>query len=247
MKVVATVLITCVAIASNTLLLALSQVDLQKAYGEELTSRFIITSDDSADTVAGIPLRKSWWSRPHEYRWAAKFANSEEIVLDAACGISHPFKWHLGETCKETWACDADPRIDDINKVIGETYDDLGEMACQLLLEKPHLYEQVKLVRESICSLPSDMPLFGRIFCISTLEHLCDKDRKDAFAEFARLLAPDGLLVITVDYPEITPECLIDMADSVGLVPAGDVSMTPSNKDLNNGFYRIYRAVFVHK
>jgi ubiquinone/menaquinone biosynthesis C-methylase UbiE len=106
----------------------------------------------------------------------------------------------------------------------------------------------VTLVKASICQLPEELPLFDRIFCISTLEHLCAKDQKDTITEFARFLAPNGLLVLTVDYPEVTPTALIELADSVGLVPAGDVILDQPTKDsLTNGHLSIYRCVFTHK
>jgi len=60
------------------------------------TSRFILADDPHCDTIAGIPIPQNWWSRHQEYKWAAQFAGPEYVVLDAACGISHPFKWYLG-------------------------------------------------------------------------------------------------------------------------------------------------------
>lgn len=221
--------------------------DHQNKYGDELTGRFMLETDIKTNNLSNIPLRNSWWSRPHEYAWAAQFADENATALDAACGISHPFKWHLGETCSEVIALDADPRIDHVESIIQETYDDLGETAYSVLVSSPNLYTQVKRVRASICNLPDNLPMFDRIFCISTLEHLCDKDRNDAMAEFSKHLSRDGLLIITVDYPEVTPEKLIEVADSVGLVPAGDVQLEKSPQDLTNGYLSIYRIVFAHK
>lgn len=219
----------------------------QELYSDELTSRFILNSDIKIDNVVDIPIRASWWSRPHEYAWASQFADKDAVVLDAACGISHPFKWYLGETCKSAWACDADPRIDNIETIIQETYDDLGEVAYSILVNTPRLHQQVTLVKASICQLPANMPQFDRIFCISTLEHLCKKDQTDAMTEFARFLAPDGLLILTVDYPEVTPKALLALADSVGLAPASDYLLNRPQGALTNGYLSIFRCVFVHK
>lgn len=220
----------------------------REQYGEQLNARFMLTNDQKIDSLVNIPLRASWWSRPYEYAWASQFAGEDYTVLDAACGVSHPFKWHLGQTCKSTWACDGDPRIDNFDSVLQETFDDLGYTAYQILVNCPDLHKQVTLTTDSICNLPASMPQFDRIFCISTLEHLCDKDRKDAMTQFAKFLAPNGLLVLTVDYPEVTPESLIAMAESVGLVPAGDVdTKRPIRNLVTNGSFSIYRIVFTHK
>ncbi len=220
----------------------------EERYGEEINSRFILTSDLKINSLVDIPLRSTWWSRGHEYAWAAQFADADLIVLDAACGISHPFKWYLGEVSLETWACDTDPRISKMSSIIKETYDDLGKIAYTTLINNPILYNQVKLINASICSMPINMPRFDRIFCISTFEHLSHNDQIKAIAEFSRLLTPDGLIILTVDYPEVAPEVLLEIANSVDLVPAGEVLLErPSNDVLTNGYLSIYRCVLRHK
>lgn len=222
--------------------------DYDTIYGENLTSRFILKTDDKVESVMDIPLRESWWSRPSEYAWAAKFAKEDAIVLDAACGVSHPFKWYLGENCKETWACDLDPRINKKETIIQETYDDLGGIAYEVLASNPQLIDQVRIINASITSLPESLPQFDRIFCISTLEHLTKAECKKALAEFERFLHPHGLVILTVDYPEITPSELIAMADSAGLVPAGNISNDiQADKQLTTGLLSIYRCVLKHK
>jgi SAM-dependent methyltransferase len=214
---------------------------------QEFVNRFMRISDPKMDVVARIPLRSTWWSRPYEYAWAAQFAGSEYVVLDAACGISHPFKWLLAETCKETWACDVDPRIAHPEEIIQETYDDLGPNAGKVLTENPHLLERVKRLHCSICKLPNDLPKFDRIFCISTLEHMSVQDQQLAFAEFARVLAPSGLLIITFDYPVVTPDHLRSIAQAAGLIQMSDLWETQPEQDaLNNGAFCIYRCVFKH-
>lgn len=210
-----------------------------------LANRFIMTSDQKMGVVAGMPLRSTWWSRPYEYAWAAQFAGPQYVVLDAACGISHPFKWFLSETCKETWACDVDSRIAYPEQIIQETYDDLGKTAYDVLTKNPHLLERVKRLHCSICKLPDEMPKFDRIFCISTLEHMSVIEQRKAFAEFSRVLAPDGLLVITFDYPVVSPEHLYTIAATAGLIPARDLrEIQPKQDALNNAQFYIYRCVF---
>ncbi len=195
-----------------------------------------------------MTLRSTWWSRPHEYAWAAQFAGPNLVVLDAACGISHPFKWFLGETSRETWACDLDSRIANQTELLRVTYDDLGEEAYQVVKMKGQLLKQVNLVHASICDLPDNMPQFDRIFCISTLEHLDPISREQALEQFARNLAPNGLVVLTVDYPKVIPEDLLESASEAGLVPAKKAHLgTPPEGALSNGYLFIYRCVLKHR
>ena len=64
-----------------------------------LTTRFFNTNDKRMDTVV-FPLPSHWWSRFYEYAWAAEFCSENDVVLDAACGIPHPFKFYLAGKCK---------------------------------------------------------------------------------------------------------------------------------------------------
>lgn len=215
---------------------------------DDLAARFMVTSDACINQLANIELHANWWSRPYEYSWATKFASPEHTVLDAACGISHPFKWYLGETCKETWACDIDSRINSADQILEETRDDLGYNAFAKLSAKLELFKKVHLVQASICQLPEEMPKFDRIFCISTIEHLPSIQRKMALQEFSRKLAPNGLLVLTVDYPAVIPEDLIAMAGEAGLEPLGafELGSPPLDAVSSMNLY-IYRCVLKHK
>lgn len=228
--------------------MAAAEYSAQSAQMEaDMTSRFILESDISTDCVADVPLHTAWWSRPHEYAWAAQFAGPDLVVLDAACGISHPFKWLLGQTCKETWACDGDWRISSLDHILANIYEDLGSEAHEIVLAKKS-WENVNLVFASICKLPEFMPKFDRIFCISTLEHLCDKDRADALSEFSKALAPGGLIILTVDYPEVTPRSLLAAAAAARLVSAGPVELAlPPTGALHNPSWHIYRCVLKHR
>jgi SAM-dependent methyltransferase len=209
-----------------------------------LESRFLLSTDYTIFTVAGIPLRSSWWSRPYEYAWALQFMGNNAVVLDAACGISHPFKWLLGKQCKEAWACDWDIRIAHKDQILQETMDDLGLTAYEVLAFNPDLHKKVHLVHSSITNLPENMPLFDRIFCISTLEYMSKEERKKALKEFCIKLAPKGLIIITVDYPTVTPEELLQAAREAGLTPAGEVKLgkPPKNAIHDQGLY-IYCCV----
>ena len=214
---------------------------------DPFVSRFILISDESTPQVAGFTLPDHWWSRPHEYAWSAKFTGPNLVAFDAACGVSHPFKWLLSMTCKDTWACDLDPRLTDPTLLRKEIADDLGqEQQFSSQMEK-----KVHLFLSSICNLPDSLPLVDRIFCISTLEHMTSSERKQALSEFARKLKPDGLLIITMDYPSVSLKEFFSSAKSAGLVRAGPVEATDppptalcSDTAIPNQRLFVYRSVF---
>lgn len=219
-----------------------------------LTSRFIVVSDESIDRVAGISFPNGWWSRPYEYAWAAHFAGSDFEVLDAACGVSHPFKWLLGMNCKKTWACDLDPRIIDRGLLMKEILDDLGRENYNVLVKNPGIIDRVHLFLRSICYLPDTLPGMDRIFCISTLEHMTPNARRQALLEFAKKLKPDGLIVLTMDYPLVPLEEFFESAEKAGLVPAGRVEFGApprnalySDTAIPNGSLYVYRCVLKHR
>jgi len=225
-------------------LLTISQI----TFSYDLDARFIRNNDKNVDQVSGIFLRDTWWSRPYEYAWAMQFAEENMVVLDAACGISHPFKWYLAEKCSHVWACDTDKRICSISKIIQETFDDLGHSAKTSLCLKDDIFSKINLVCASILRLPQYMPLFDRIFCISTLEHLSSLDRKKTLQEFKKFLAPDGFIVLTVDYPVITPEVLASCCNEIGLRMLGNVEFGfPSEQALTSQGLHVYRCVLTHK
>jgi ubiquinone/menaquinone biosynthesis C-methylase UbiE len=146
------------------------------------------------------------------------------------------------------WACDIDARISNPEDVLQETKADLGEEAYNIVKKTIYPWKNVHLVQASMTQLPDSFPQFNRIFCISTLEHMSCADRRQALQEFARTLAPGGLVVLTVDYPAVSPEELLKMADDVGLIPAGAVLLgTPPKEALSGAYLNIYRCVLKAK
>lgn len=200
-----------------------------------------------------VLAQRTWWSRFHEYAWVRKFASAEHVVLDAAAGIPHMFKWHLAAKCKETWAVDADDRIEDMEAIKKATLTDLGEVSYKALLDIPNIYNNVKFVHSSIGDLPlDDMPKFDRIFCVSVLEHMPFEDILLALKQMKSVLKSNGLCVLTVDYPDISPQELIRAAGESGLVPVGDViyELPPPADTLTltqaTRVLKIFRLVLAH-
>lgn len=169
---------------------------------ELLISRFFTTNDKKMNTVV-FPLPAHWWSRPYEYAWAAELCDSGNVVLDAACGIPHPFKFYLAEHCKAVYAIDKDERImddDEIERAIDETFGRNTRSACLT-----NIPENLELRRTDITSIHYGDGTFDKIFCISVLEHLSDEDKLKALKEFRRALKDGGMVILTLDYSK-TPD-----------------------------------------
>lgn len=174
-------------------------------------SRFVRVGDPSVSHFV-LPLPPAWWSRGHEYPWAFQFAGPEDVVLDAACGISHPLKFALARHCRATFACDLDPRIVDPDAIVADIQADFGATVARTFQRA-----QLEQMQRSCCSItrtPYDDRMFDRVFCISVLEHLPAPDRAAALVEFARIVRDDGLVVLTMDHP------LVDLGEFVRMVAA---------------------------
>lgn len=183
----------------------------------QLEARFFIRSDLREDTFI-VPLPQTWWSRPYEYAWCAQFVREQEVVLDAACGISHPFKFYLGSrSLSEVHACDWDERIMSRDAIFADAVHDFGEEAAERLLQHSD-WSRLHLAHANITSLPYEDNYFDTIFCISVLEHLSDQDQLTALQQFHRVLKPGGRLVLTFDYPMVDLDLLYNYATNAGFV-----------------------------
>ena len=198
-----------------------------------LTSRFFTTEDNRMENVV-FPLPSHWWSRFYEYAWAAEFCKKTDVVLDAACGIPHPFKFYLAGKCKEVHAVDADERINSYEKMaaaIDATFGANARANCPEEFAKQVIVKQANLTK-----LPYRNGMFDKIFCISALEHITDDDKVTALNEFKRVLKKSGMLILTIDYsktPEYasaTMEQIETMAKEAGFKLAGEKDETiPAN------------------
>lgn len=180
------------------------------------TSRFIISDDPRIDKVM-LELPKHWWSRPYEYAWATSFASPEQTVLDAACGLSHPFKYHLCKLCKSVYACDINEHILCNRNILLDMFRYFGVEAFDFPME--YLGKPI-LSRQDISSTSYDDSMFDTVFCISVLEHLPAGEVLKTLLEFKRILKQDGLIVITFEYPPLDPETFNATMEQSGLVYA---------------------------
>lgn len=207
-------------------------------------SRYIRQSDPRTDTLV-FPLPLTWWSRPYEYEWARQFARPTDVVLDAACGISHPFKFWLAEHCREVHACDWDERILSEEAIRLDIASDFGHEAAHHLPE--HYLTRLILARTNLAQLPYAAEQFDRVFCISVLEHLDTCTMLRSFREFARVLKPDGQLIATFDVPEMRPDLLETIMAMTGLTIEDKLNVEEPEDAISSEMYgapiRCFRAV----
>lgn len=185
------------------------------------SSRFFGLSDRREDAFV-LPLPAAWWSRPYEYAWCAGFAEPGGIALDAACGISHPFKFYLASVCREAHACDWDARIASEAEILADVERDFGRPAAEELA-RSGLPGRVRRAHADITALPYAAETFDTVFCISVLEHLGVPAMAKALGQFHRVLKPRGRLALTFDYPTVDLQVFRLLADAEGFAFAGPV------------------------
>lgn len=211
---------------------------------EFMESRYIRQSDPKTDTLV-FPLHPAWWSRPYEYEWARRFARPDDVVLDAACGISHPFKFWLAEHCREVHACDWDERILSEEAIRLDIVSDFGEQAARDLPESTLV--RLHRAKANLAQLPYESGKFDRVFCISVLEHLDTGTMLRAFREFARVLKPKGQLIATFDVPEMRPDLLETIMAVTGLTIEDKLNVHEPDDAIWSDMYgtpiRCFRAV----
>ncbi|WP_238653315.1 class I SAM-dependent methyltransferase [Paenibacillus piscarius] len=163
-------------------------------------SRFFVKSDARREELV-YPLPEAWWSRPYEYEWCTRFISPHDIVLDAACGISHPLKFYLAGHSAEVYACDQDARILSRKAILENVAEDIGAEAARLVEAVP--VTRLHLAQANLTKLPYEDESFDTIFCISVLEHLSVQETVLAVREFHRTLNGEGLLILTFDHPTV--------------------------------------------
>jgi glycosyltransferase involved in cell wall biosynthesis/SAM-dependent methyltransferase len=213
---------------------------------EFLTTRYFTTNDKRIENVI-FPLPRHWWSRFYEYAWAAEFCKETDVVMDAACGIPHPFKFYLAENCKEVHAVDHDADVLSADSMNTQMKSVLGHSMAEL---KP--YNNIIFENASISKLPHSKGMFDTIFCISALEHMSIDKRLEALKEFQRTLKDNGKIILTIDYcinndyGSMTIDELAAMVNEAGLKFAGDVDkVMPANAITWNEKIYCFRSVLV--
>lgn len=190
----------------------------------ELTSKYITYDDKRLEKMDDFTVPETWWSRHYEYYFASQFLNKKEIILDAGCGIPHPFKYYASKRVKKCFAVDVDDGIKELKNT-----DKLEFRKCDL----NNLLNEFK------------PETFDKIFCISVLEHI-PEHALTILNNFKALLKPDGLILLTIDHPYLLTKNFINLVDAAGLQFAGTVDYEDSKKNAVKGPYnglKTYTAV----
>lgn len=206
-------------------------------------SRFIINTDPYKEKLI-YKLPETWWSRGYEYAWAGNFVKHPHVVLDAGCGLTHPFKYFLADKCRELYACDIDERILFPEDTLKDIERDFGKEAAEEIKEK-YLY-RINFIKADLKYLPLDSQKFDLIYCISVLEHMTYEDIRKTLSEFKRVLNINGLIILTFDYPSIDLEHFKNIVEDVRLEFAGKLFLNLPNNALTSdvwGKLYCFRAV----
>lgn len=160
-----------------------------------LESRFFTVIDKQLKQMDDFYVPDEWWSRGYEYQFAAQFLNKNDIILDAACGIEHPFKIYASKRVKKCYAVDIDERIESLEGNSKLTYMriDLNDLTDNFEPES-----------------------LDKIFCLSVFEHIPERALK-VLKQFKELIKPDGLIVMTLDHPFMKANDFVSLVNAVGL------------------------------
>lgn len=187
----------------------------------ELTSRFLTVDDKQINKMDDFNIPETWWSRPYEYYLASQFLSKKDIILDAACGIGHPFKYYASKRVKKCYAVDIDEGIKDLK----------GSNSLE--------FRHADI--SNLCNEFKDNT-FDKIFCISVLEHIPEK-ALIALDNFKKLIKPGGTIIITIDYPFITPDDFIHIVNVSGLQYVGSVDYKIPKNAIRQDGLKVYTAI----
>lgn len=169
-----------------------------------MDNKFITTKDDKIeDTISGVKIPKEWWSRPYEYAFALKHLKKTDIIIDAGCGLEHPFKWGAAKICKKVYAIDNDARILDLDNSQYESHISVN------MLKDIDRSGNIELIHSEIYNNCAKEKV-DKIFCISVLEHMSPELIDLTIKNFSEMLKPGGQLILTMDYPAMQPNLIVD-------------------------------------
>jgi len=214
---------------------------------DPLASRTFVTTDPQVRHFV-FPLPPIWWSRSYEYEWARRLCSRGEVVLDAGCGICHPFKFCLADLCREIHACDIDERILSPQAIRADIATVFGAEAMDRL--PADIPERIAYAKASLAALPYENNKGDKIFCLSVLEHLSAEEIAPSMDEFRRVLKDDGLLILTCDCPSEILNKLRNhtiagwsFASGVSFAPVKDAILLPNAPDDCYCFRAVLRKV----
>lgn len=143
---------------------------------------FFHKSDPRYNAMAGFELPKGWWSRPWEYHWAIQYNDIVGgVVANMGAGFTYrPFTDALAHRAGVVqWVDTKRPTWNLLDHPIPPNVE----------------IHEADFSKEITSIAPASL---DRIFCISVLEENIQTVAA-TLKEFKRLLAPDGLIVLTFD------------------------------------------------
>lgn len=201
-----------------------------------MVNNFFRYDDNRSDNFVFNLDLNFFWSRLYEYPFALMFADKDDVCLDLCCGTYHPLKFALADKCKEVYACD----LQDLSEshLLSEIYDMFpNQWFDNAILKK------IQFSNCNITSLPYSNEMFHKIFCISSLEHMDLETVILGLKEAKRVLKNNGKIILTVDYPSIIPEKLIEIVSDVGLIIDGEFDYSiPENAIWSDYFGAEYKC-----
>ena len=184
-------------------------------------------NDPTVREIGGYPLAEDWWSRKYEYPWAFGFAREGDVCADMGCGwMPRPFKDALATVCQKVYAVETDRRVLSLDGHPGVMEFVMADFTKPI----PAIWGNS----------------LDRVYCISVLEDL-GIGVWPAMVEFARVLKPDGRIVITTDaqydpwlplgqYSATNLDDLFDAIDNAGLEFDGDIDEDKTDAVYHGGF-----------
>ena len=174
-------------------------------------NKFLTYNDKILIDFVEMPIE--WWSRPYEYAFVANYLGKNQIIVDAGCGIEHPFKWYAAARVKKVIAIDTDERL--LNLMIGQPITQGDPLTLKMLARKGD-DKNIEYIHGSFTTKMEIVKNVDRVFCISVFEHMGPEDQEKAMINFYEMLKPGGVLVMTLDYPMAKPDIIYNMAKTTG-------------------------------
>jgi len=183
-------------------------------------NKFFNVNDKAINDMDGFKIPSEWWSRPYEYQFAIEQLSETDVILDAGCGIDHPFKDYARKRVKKVYAVDND------NKIKEKVNTDKIE----------YIHEELQNIDKQF-----EDKFFDKIFCISVIEHTSE-NFVTILEQFKKVLKDDGTIVLTMDYPFLYPTDLVKIIEKIGLEFVGEVNYTLDEEIVIKGQYQGLRC-----
>lgn len=135
--------------------------------------KYFRVDDKKIDSLGNFKIPRTWWSRFYEYAFAIDYLDKDLEILDAGCGLNHPFKDFAKDKVKKIVAIDKDENL-------------------KLLKD-----DKIEFRYQNIADLDKKEQ-FDVVFCLGVLHH----DKENLFDNLLGLrnaIKEDGLVIITFD------------------------------------------------